>query len=321
MRPILSGKVLFVFSDPGGAKPCLSLIELNNLSNVIAVSDRNYTFYNNFKTKVSIITHDFEELVDTFKPKLIFTGTSYTSDIERKFIKIAKDKQIKCISFIDHWTSMLNRFINSDGKLILPDEVWVIDERAKKLAIEEGINEAKLIISENPYHDWINKWTPKISKEEFLKDIGFQDYSKRLIIYAPDPLSNINGKEIYGFDELSATYSISNIFESYQNELKDWKVLLKMHPNQDKLKLKKVLKDCGRITILPETVDTNTVIFYADVVLGFFSSFLIEASLMKKTIVRFLDDHNGVDPIEDLKLGIMVNRNTFVPTLLNIKKE
>ncbi|OGI11757.1 MAG: hypothetical protein A2Y40_01080 [Candidatus Margulisbacteria bacterium GWF2_35_9] len=318
MRTKLKGKILFVFSDPGGAKPCLSLIEENNLSNVIAVSDRRYSFYHSFKTPVKIVNKNFEELIKIINPELIFTGTSYTSNIEQQFINIALKNRIRCYSFIDHWTSISKRFKNLDGKMILPDQVWVIDERAKQLAIEEGIDKDRLVISGNPYHDWLLNWKPTINREAFFKQVGLQHINQKILVYAPDPLSNVKGKEVFGFDELSATSVLVELFKKYPTKLKGWKILVKAHPNQDRDKLNKIIERHKTFYILPEEVDINLALFYADAVIGFFSSVLIEATIMNKPVLRFLDGLTKNDPIVGLNVGMITNRNTFITMLSKI---
>ena len=91
----LKGKGIFVFSDPGGAKPVLAFIELNNLKNYKAISDRNYKFYDEFQINVEICPkYEVNEIIDTYKPNYIFTGTSYTSSIELEFLYEAKKQKI-----------------------------------------------------------------------------------------------------------------------------------------------------------------------------------------------------------------------------------
>ena len=50
----LKGKGIFVFSDPGGAKPIMALIKLNRLKNYKVFSDREYSFFKDFNLKVEI---------------------------------------------------------------------------------------------------------------------------------------------------------------------------------------------------------------------------------------------------------------------------
>ena len=109
-RPPLKGKIIFVFSDPGGAKPLLSLAEENWNNELLVISDRDYPFYKDFRSVVKIIDQDIDSVINFFQPTLIFTGTSYTSDIEKKFIISSIERNIKCLSFVDHWTNVVQRF-------------------------------------------------------------------------------------------------------------------------------------------------------------------------------------------------------------------
>lgn len=315
MRPKLSGNILFVFSDPGGAKPCLALIEENNIQNAVAVSDKRHSFYIDFTTKVQILEGNFQELIDLVQPTLIFTGTSYTSNIEKNFIRIATNKNISCYSFVDHWTSFIKRFSGTDGKIILPDQIWVIDKRAKQLAINDGIPADRILITGNPYYEWLKKWKPSITKKLFVKNLGLED-NQKFLLFAPDPLSNVDGQNIYGIDEISGTLALISLFHNNQIKLQDWIVLIKTHPNQDRIKLESIIPENASFKLLPADVDTNTVMFYADLVMGFFSSLLIEANIMNRKIIRFFPTPVKIDPIAELNIGTLVNNNTLLATLL-----
>jgi len=64
--------------------------------------------------------------------KWILTSTS-SSKNELKAILLAKKNNIKTISFLDHWINFKNRFFYKN-KLCLPDELWVSDKYAFKIA-------------------------------------------------------------------------------------------------------------------------------------------------------------------------------------------
>ena len=85
---------LFVFSDPGGAKPILGLITLikKELKNYRIVSDRTYSFFKEFNLEVN--KPNIHDDIDNFNPDFIFTGTSYTSKIELEYIEKSKIKNI-----------------------------------------------------------------------------------------------------------------------------------------------------------------------------------------------------------------------------------
>ncbi len=315
MFPELKDKTLFVFSDPGGAKPILALAEKH--PNSLVVSDRFHAFYTDFKTNVTLANNNYEKIIIEFAPTQIVTGTSYRSDIEKQFHKLAHTHHIPCYAFIDHWTSMQTRFQQSDGSLIVPDYVWVIDERAKQLAIEACIPENKIIITGNPYHSWLAAWKPTISRETFIKNCGKVDPCSHILFFAPDPLSNINGQQQYGFDELSVMKELDSLFDS--NEINNWTLVVKSHPNQNTDKLKQQIQSPRKVVLLPENTDTNTALYYADAVMGFFSNILIEANIMGKNILRYLPQTPANDPIGALRLGLTTNARQLDKHLQSLK--
>lgn len=303
----LKGKGLFVFSDPGGAKPVLALVELikSSLSGYRVISDRDYAFFENFSVVVNKPDGLPLDLLKQFKPDFVFTGTSYTSKIELEFISAANALSIKTYTFIDHWTFMRERF-NNNGKEVFPEIILVVDEEAKQIAIDTGLDESKLVIFRNPYHRYLHNWQPKMGKEDLLASIGLSGTQKKIILYAPDPLSNLDGISVFGFDEITATKELNELIES---TFADFQFIVNPHPNQNIESLNTVLNN--KAILVPAGTDVNTLIFYADIVLGFFSNFLVEASLMNKKIIRYLCRGIENDPLAGKKIGEIAYRGTI----------
>ncbi|ACU06129.1 hypothetical protein Phep_3938 [Pedobacter heparinus DSM 2366] len=283
-------------------------------ADVLAISDRSAPFYDDFNAKVQIANGSAVAFLKANRPDLVFTGTSYTSDLEQLYISAAKELGILCYSFVDHWTSISKRFLNKEGKMILPNHIWVIDQRAKEMAISENIPTDKLVISGNPYHQWLAKWSPKLSKQDFLKtlEINSDLVGKNIIVYAPDPLSNVNGIDLYGFDEITATEML--IEELFANErvVRKWVILVKPHPNQDIEKLKDIVNRHPDVFLLNFGISANDAIYFADVVVGFFSSFLIEAEIIGKSVVRFIPKNLSNDPLEELNIGVKTDSSKLI---------
>lgn len=313
MLPELKGKGIFVFSDPGGAKPILAIVKKvqGSLEDYKVISDRQYSFYEEFGVIVDK-NSDPAELIQIFRPDFIFTGTSYTSDIDWQFIRAARAANILVYSLIDHWTSLRQRFIHHDIE-VLPNFILVIDEHAKQLAIKEGLPEKSLYISGNPYHEYLISWKPMLSKEKFLLAMGYHTSNKKILLYAPDPLSNINGKEVFGFDELEITLELQSAFSEISEE---WEIWLNPHPNQNLERLQSIVSDC--VKVIPEGTSVNSLISYSDVVVGFFSSLLIEAELMGKRVYRVLPSTliKGKDPLMHRMTGTVISPNKFIEHIL-----
>ncbi len=302
------GRGFFVFSDPGGAKPVLALVEIlgSKLSAYKIISDREYNFYDQFTVKVSKAQKTPSEELEGFSPDFVFTGTSYTSKIELEYLNAAKKLSIPTFAFVDHWTFIRGRF-NHFGAEIFPDTVLVVDDEARKIAIEEGIEDRKLAILGNPYHTFLENWTPILQKEVFLNMLGLSPSDKKIVVFAPDPLSNIKGAEIYGFDEISATTELSEVIEA---TAKSCHFVVNPHPNQNIMTLKQALN--GKAILAPSGIDVNTLIYYADVVIGFFSSFLIEASILKKPVLRYFPLIIDNDPFAGKGIGEIIYPETIL---------
>jgi len=60
----------------------------------------------------------------------LLTSTSVGSTLEHDARKLARIRGMKSVAVLDHWTRYRERF-EMNGELVLPDEIWVIDEPAE----------------------------------------------------------------------------------------------------------------------------------------------------------------------------------------------
>tara|TARA_B100000780_G_scaffold264508_1_gene219217 strand:+ start:11 stop:979 length:969 start_codon:yes stop_codon:yes gene_type:complete len=303
MLKIKGQRGIFVFSDPAGAKACLALVKSLKNKEILIISDRKYSFYSEFNLEVNSSAHkSIKEWFDIFKPDFVFTGTSLPNKIELEFLKEAKNKKIKTYSFVDHWTNMSDRFKYFE-EYIYPDELWLIDDYAKEKAISDGIDEDIIVVSGNPYYDYLKEWKPNMSKDDLYDKIGLRK-NEKYILYAPEPISTFNLQEKYGFDELSGLIHLNKSLEELKSE--NIKIIIKPHPNQNetifinyikKLKFNKVLyiKD----------ININPLIYYSELVSGYFSNSLVESNIMNKKVIRILIDllDRKLDSLMHLNIG------------------
>lgn len=305
-------RIALIFSDPGGAKSILALSEyfLGEGREVMVITDRSYSFVKDFSVATTPFAGEPKEVLKSFKADAIFTGTSYSSSIELEFVQASKDLGIYSYSFIDHWTSFRSRFTKGTDE-IFPNKVLVIDDRALQLAIREGLEPEKLQVIGNPFHQWLKSWKPSIGKNEYFTGIGVS-MAKPLIVFAPEPLSNVNGKEKFGFDELEI---IENLKEWVGAEcLEKFTWVLKPHPNQNLEELLKLLP--SEIKLLSKDADSLMLIYYAEMVVGFFSNFLVEAQVLNKQVIRLIPTSAVLDPLIDMGIGISVNEH-LIKSVLN----
>lgn len=301
MLKIKGNRGIFAFSDPAGAKACLALVKsIKNIETLI-ISDRKYSFYSEFNLEVNSCEQiSIKEWFNIFKPDFVFTGTSMPNKFELKFLKEAKKKGIKTYSFVDHWTNMSERF-KYFNEYIYPNELWVIDEYAKEIAINEGVKENIIAVKGNPYYDYLKGWQPNTSRRDMLNVIGLKK-NENYILYAPEPISAYNLETKYGFDELYGLTYLNKILKNIKAE--NFKIIIKAHPNQNH----KIFEDYileHKNNIYLKEFDLNNLIYYADCVIGFFSNSLIEANVMGKKILRLLIElrEKNIDILENKNIG------------------
>jgi hypothetical protein len=65
--------------------------------------------------------------------KSVITGSGWASDVEHEGRKAACASGLPNVAVIDHWTNYPERF-ERKGEVILPDQIWVTDKWAAKIA-------------------------------------------------------------------------------------------------------------------------------------------------------------------------------------------
>ncbi|PCH54299.1 MAG: hypothetical protein COC22_00400 [Flavobacteriaceae bacterium] len=141
--------MLVVCHDAGGAEVVSAWVRRN--------PDYQYRFILDgpavkiFKGKITGLEiadcSDLAQLID--QSAMVLTGTSWASDLEKKAIKYSKERQVNVTSFLDHWCNFPDRF-QYDGVLVLPDEIWVGDTYAQRIAAEQ-FPDIPVRLIENPY--------------------------------------------------------------------------------------------------------------------------------------------------------------------------
>ena len=117
-------------NDAGGAEILSSWLKIQKKKYILNLSGPALKI---FKKKIKY-KKNFKK-IETYSKKItkIITGTSKSSMQEINAIKYAKKNKIFVISVIDHWINYKKRFIRNN-KNFFPDELWVTDKYAYKIA-------------------------------------------------------------------------------------------------------------------------------------------------------------------------------------------
>jgi hypothetical protein len=284
------GNGVFVFSDPAGAKACLALNEILNIEQVQGnrklYSNKNYSFYKQFESDVEIVfIENITDISDKFD--WIFTGTSHPqSSGGFELLMLNSITAKNSFSFIDHWTNFKLRF-TLDDKIILPATIFVVDEKAKQLAINDGLPEKDLFVFENPYLIYLKKYKQSFVSRNFFCNTLDISLTKKIILYAPDPIS------LRSSDERNEILVLEELIEICDNTIT---LLLKLHPLQPLGVIGKIIETNPHLKLIDDNVFLPQDVFKnVDCIIGFYSNYLLEASTINKNIIRYILNNNQID--------------------------
>ena len=249
-----------------------------------------------FERKIGTI--DNIPLLDIVKNSdWLLCGTSWKSDLEWNVIKEAKKQQKKIIVFLDHWVNYRERFIRNNEEC-LPDEIWVGDHYAEKIAKDNFLN-VKIKLIENPYLLDI--------KEQLLR-LGKSRVESNSFLYVCEPIREHayfqHGDERYwGYTEEEALrYFLTNI-----NEISKVKrlVVIRPHPSEDFNKYDWVFDEFNHKGIKIDNKKTLLgQILESDIVVGCESMAMVVAILAEKEVISSIptDGRPCVLPHKEIKI-------------------
>jgi hypothetical protein len=195
------------------------------------------------------------------KSSWVLCGTGWQSSFERQAIARGRALGKKTVAFLDHWVNYRERF-DEGGRSVLPDEIWVGDSDAERIA-RVLFDQTPVLLQPNPY------------VEDLLAEIaGIQagqsgSVTKR-VLYVCEPIADHakarHGDERYwGYTEYDALrFFLSNI--SALGRAVDT-ITIRPHPSEqiDKYRwadglIRLQVEFGGKKTLLEETLASDIVV-------------------------------------------------------------
>ena len=200
--------ILVVSHDAGGAQILSSYIKKKKLSCDYLLSGPAVEI---FRSKLKNINKQKKKFKKSFN--LLITGTSYKNKSEVKYLRMAREKKIYSISFLDSWVNYKDRF-KLLNKYYYPDEIIVCDNDSLKIAKKVFKKKTKITKINNPY---LNSFKIKnIKKNNFLIYLSSNfDETKKL---------NITDKFLF--------MNFLKKMDSYIKTKNIHKIIIKNHPGE-----------------------------------------------------------------------------------------
>jgi len=280
-----SQKILLVCSDPGSANCISSLVRYLEPYKYILISSKIQFLPESLRDK-AVLTKtvgEVEKLFNENKFSYVITGTSVEDRLELMCIKMAIAKNIKSMSFVDHWTAIGARFL-MHGQVVLPDKVVVNDELAYKVACKE-IGPERLLVLGNPYWETIKSYKPSKSRAQIISELQL-DETKKIVVFLSDNLCETFGSERevvkeLGFNEIQ----VFELVKEWTSLMGSYNLVLKLHPKESAAKFQRY----DQIKML-DNYPLWDLFFVADFVVGMHSAAVLEAEIMAKKIIRVEPD-------------------------------
>ncbi|MGE3319768.1 MAG: hypothetical protein AB7I18_10795 [Candidatus Berkiella sp.] len=212
----------------------------------------------------------------------VLLGTSGHSDFERQILRRAKERGIKTISFLDHWVNYEMRF-NLNGKLILPDEIWVSDEIAFNFASKHFRDTPIKLVT----NDYFNEITERAQSYTQLQ----RDPNRIRILYCSQPTILD-----YGYDEYCALTNYLNYLSTLDN--KTYEIRIRLHPAETPNKFQKIIDEfqsVDRQIYAAKPADIVEDCLWADWVVGCETMAMVVALRLSRTV--FSNIPKGGKPI------------------------
>ncbi len=210
--------VLTVAGDPGGAAAMSPVLRMLGTDDRMALRMLAYrqavTLWRQQGFTVEpldekISTDGVSQMISTYKPSLLFTGTSVNGvDLEKTFIQAARKLAIPSLSLLDFWSNYRPRFADAAGALrYMPDKIAIMDEQARTEMSAEGFNGDRLVITGQPALDNLancRKHFSRAQRQSLRQSLGLET-DALLVMFISQPLSTFysdpRGPQHPGYDE------------------------------------------------------------------------------------------------------------------------
>lgn len=214
--------------------------------------------------------------------RLIVTGTCLGDGLDKELVVTGKSRGIPTIAIVDHWTFMEQRFIDSAGCKVVPDEIIVNDEFARGRAIKAGLAKKHIHALGNPVLESGEIKECRSKDNSDWDDPPHKIAGGKTILFVSEQLSLDYENNLYnseGYDEFEVLEDICSVLTPKDS------LEIKLHPQESRNKYDAYLSD--RVSIVDSSVTLLTLLLKPDFVIGMRSMLLLEASNIRHDIISY----------------------------------
>ena len=210
----------------------------------------------------------------------ILTGSSWQSDLEWRAIVRAHELGKPSVTFLDHWINYRERFLRN-GKECLPDEIWVGDEHAARIARGEFANQSIRVV-ENPYFEDMRQSFAALASGSVARD------DRLVVLYVTEPmrehgLLHYGDERYFGYTEEEAVHYFLDNLRFIGRDI--GRIVIRAHPSEPEQKYAWARELVGTQLVISEGKRLIDDIVAADIVVGCESMAMVVALLGGKRVI------------------------------------
>ncbi|HEY3375035.1 MAG TPA: CDP-glycerol glycerophosphotransferase family protein [Candidatus Aquicultor sp.] len=348
----MSKKILLFSRDPGGANTIIPLVKpLEDSGYKARVFGKDSALEKYLKAGIAgvdimsaikeVNPESIKGLLKTEEPDVIVTGTS-TEDTEKYLWEVGEQLGIPSFAIIDQWINYASRFLKGNhfeasvqhinrADFCFPSKILVMDEYAKQEAIQEGLEDSRILVTGHPYFEALVRARDTLSAEGItvLREklgIGASDF---VVTFASEPVSKdydvSDSGSFWGYTERSVFKELIDSLNTVSSESeRPLFMVIKLHPRDDTDTYEGILPSLRKKElrfIVDRELSSSDLILMSDLVVGMSSMFLIEAVVLSKPVLSVLIGLNRVSPfVLDRReiLKSIVDKETLLEELRSI---
>lgn len=286
--------ILFVSHDPGGSNAIIPVAKRmeRDVSCVPVVYASAYAVplweesglrHETLDPEVS--ENEIAMLIEERRPCALITGTSEKAQIENRFWRVTRERDIASFAVIDHWSNYLKRFVRN-GIADFPDYIYTMDALAEEEMISEGVPASRIVVSGQPLFEEYARYRSRRTLEQFC--ISNRLPVKKIICFVSDTVAASfgvtgDGAPRLGYDEETTLQALFGSLKSSELDSDEYQVIIKLHPKEPEDRYDALLGsrlfNGFDVSVLKQT-DNKDLLFHSTIVAGMFSMLLFEAYLM-----------------------------------------
>lgn len=191
-----------------------------------------------FKRKLGEHRLEYFSTNKSYALDFVLTGTSWGSEIELEALKFAKSQGVRSAVFLDHWSTYNERF-GSPGKEVYPDEIWVGDQYALRIARNLFTN-LQVSLQKNFYLEEVVLNIRKLERSLPNSIPGIK------VLYVTEPITDAlkkkyNDPNYYGYSEFDALAGFLDFLKMTTEKFSE--VRIRLHPSESDNKYDLLLAD------------------------------------------------------------------------------